>query len=140
MIELVIGITEWLAWSKRHKDLREIVREVIEEEGGELECITIIGFLIRSPFPPINIRPVYMKAICRYPKDTGAWLICDSDGFGTHWVWRSDTRAEEPPIERPYPVKVDNSVIALSPWVSKLLCLVFFLGVIGLVIGLCAYA
>jgi hypothetical protein len=134
---LFMAIEESLAWSKRHKALRTIVRQTIEGEGGEIDRISIIGFLLRSPFPPINLRPVYLKATCRYPKDSGTWFICGTDGGVTHWVWCSDTEAREAPIDRPVPVKVDNSVVALSPWLSILLYIVFFLGIMGLVHYLC---
>jgi hypothetical protein len=134
---LFMAVKEWLAWSKRHKELRVIVRSTIEAEGGEIESISIIGFLLKSPFTPINLRPVYLKATCRYVKDSGAWFICGADGKETQWVWCSDMETKEAPVERTPRVRVDNSVVALSPWLSVLLYIAFFVGVMGFIFYIC---
>jgi hypothetical protein len=137
---LKIAVEEWLAWSKRHKALRETVRRTIEAEGGQVDRISMIGFLLKSPFPPINVLPVYLKAFCFYPNDTGIWYNCGTDRGDTHWVWSSGTGAIVPPVERGGSVKVDNCVIALPVGISILLYLLFMLGLGVLLVYLFVYA
>jgi hypothetical protein len=134
------AIAETFAWSRRHKALRASVRETIEAEGGQVEGITIIGMLLRSPFPPINLRPIYLKATCRYPGDRGAWYICGTDAGDVHWVWSSDSKSTQPPVANSRPMQVNNSVWALPRWLSVLLYILFIVGLIGLLVGLIHYS
>jgi hypothetical protein len=134
------AVAEWLAWSKRHKALRSTVREAIEAEEGSIQAITIIGLLLRSPFPVLSLRPVYLRAACRYPDDSGAWYICGTDSGTVHWVWCSDSKASRPPISCRRDVSVNNTVLALPRWLSIALYVLSLIGLGTLLVGLAWYS
>ncbi len=136
---LLNAIFHTLAWSKRRDALRELVRGTIEREGGEVDRISIIGFLLRSPFPPMGGSPGYLRVDCRYPGDSGTWFIGESQGAETHWVWRSDTGAERPPIERTEPVLVANDLVVLPAWLNVVLYLLALVALLGGVWYVCVF-
>ncbi|HPR63355.1 MAG TPA: hypothetical protein PK014_03970 [Thermoanaerobaculia bacterium] len=127
---LYVAVSELKNWTKRYRALRKYVRETIEKEGGTLKEMTMIGMLLRSPFPKINIRPVYLKAHCQYTDDSGTWYICGAEN-GVHWVWSSDQSRTVPPVRRPYEMLVNNHVLALPRWASILLYFLFLVIVFG---------
>lgn len=137
MIEIILNsIKEMVSWTKRHKELCEHAKETIVNEGGTIDKITMIGFLLHSPFPPINIRPVYLKIRCRYSNDLGYWYICGSEK-NTYWAWKSLNGFKEPPSKRSYEVKVDNNILAFPRWASILFYLIFVILLFG---GITAYS
>jgi hypothetical protein len=131
MTDVVSCVFEFRSWWKRRNALRLQVRDEIEREGGQIDEMGMIGFLIRSPFPPINWRPVYLRVDCRYPRDHGAWLICSTDRGVTHWVWLSKTGQTQPPVERACPVQVAKGVVCLPQWLSVALYILFCAALAG---------
>ena len=107
-----------LVWNQRRRVLRTLVRKTIESEGGGIYRISIIGFLLRSPFPPLAFKPVYLRADCGYPNDTGTWFIRDVEKGPITWVWKSDLERQELPVPRADGCCVDNRIAALPPWVG----------------------
>jgi hypothetical protein len=95
---------------------------------------------LKSPFPPINIRPIYLRAASCYPDDSGDWYICGAGGGETYWVWCSDSKAAKVPSSCLREVSVNNGVLALPKWVSVGLYVAFLLAVGALAIGLVAYS
>lgn len=122
------GISEWLSYRRRRKELLQYVREVITQEGGSIERVTLIGLMIRSPFRPINPYPVYFRLYCTYPLDRGCWFVCGSADKEIQWAWKSDLDRDELPTPREN-AKVNNSIIVLPAWVNILVYLAMVAGI-----------
>lgn len=127
---MIFEILETTRWSQRYRALRKFVQDTIESEGGMVEQMTIIGMLLKSPFPPINIKPVYLKVPCRYSNDRGIWYICGTES-SIYWVWSSSLNLIVPPTKRTFHVKVDNNVMALSRSLSIFLYFLLFVACLG---------
>lgn len=76
--------------------------------------------MVRSPFPPLGIKPVYLRADCRYPEDQGTWYILEVEGGSTPWAWRSDLQSPIMPAPRDDESFLDNRIVALPPWIGAL--------------------
>jgi hypothetical protein len=123
-------LRESFVWNKRRSILKTFVRKTIEAEGGEIQRISIIGFLLRSPFPPLAFKPVYLRADCSYPNDSGTWFIRDVEKGPTTWVWKSDLERPDLPVSRADGSFADSRIAALPPWVG----LAGYVGLIAVVI------
>jgi hypothetical protein len=110
-----------------------MVKNMVEQEGGTIEGIGSIGMLIHSPFPPVNLKPIYLKVKCAYSQDRGYWLICSPDKSPTQWVWVSEFAASSLPALRPISTKVANDVIVVPLVLSVT---VYALAVGGVILGL----
>ncbi len=124
-------ILKFMRWDKRNRALRASVQSTIEIEGGMVEDVTIIGMLLKSPFPPINFNPVYLKVPARYADDRGVWYICETEDT-VHWVWSSSLGLTVPPTQRTFHVKVDNDVVALSRSLSVFLYILLISACVGI--------
>ena len=121
-----------LRWNKRRLEVRRMATEQIKGEGGRIEAIGIIGLMLKSPFRPLSIEPVYLKLTARYSDDWGHWYICASRDGHVQWVWKSANGRANLPVTREHEVKVDNSVWALPEWLSILLWIVFFAAAVSI--------
>lgn len=128
---MIVEILKFMQWNNRNRSLRATVQSTIENEGGMVEDVTIIGMLLKSPFPPINFDPVYLKVPARYADDRGVWYICQTEDI-VHWVWSSSLGLTVPPTRRTSHVKVDNHVVALSRSLSILLYILLISACIGI--------
>ena len=114
---------------QRLSELKLEVVEIITLEGGTVTGMIPVGLLFRSPFPALFWKPLYLRIRCRYPSDTGEWIVCNRPNQPTCWCWRSDNGINAAPISRIPPAAAKNDIICLPNWTQ------YIVG-IGLLVGI----
>ena len=118
-------------FSKRCKAALRAVRQRIEQEGGQVDKITTVGLLLRSPFRRFTVAPIFVRAACRYEDDWGCWFVHESN-VGMDWVWRSDRGLDLLPVPRSDGSRVDATVLGLPKPVCFLLLILLSASIVGL--------
>ena len=115
---MIQAVRDALEWRRLTLEFRRAVRAQIEAEGGTVQSAGPIGLILRSPFPALGDRPLYLQVVCSYEGDSGVWYVRRAYDGSTTWVWKSRTGSATAPVSRPERVLVKNDVLAFPAWVS----------------------
>lgn len=119
-------------FSKRREAALRAVRRRIEQEGGQVDKVVTVGFLLRSPFRRFTVAPIFVRAACRYQDDWGCWFVHESN-IGMDWVWRSDRGLDRLPVPRSDGSRVDATVLGLAKPFCFLLVILMTAAIVALV-------